>query len=107
MFSRRAIAVSTRALTMRQAPIAARSFTTIAEKERAEEKAYFSKQDAKLLKKLVEKMEKREELNNETKEKHDAICDDLNSLFENHGLDRAGKDQLLYTELMEWKRHQH
>ena len=105
MFSRRAIAVTTRALTMRQFPIAARSFTAIEEKERAEEKAYFSRQDAKALKKLVEKMEKRDEL--AASQEPDAVSDELNDLFENHGLDRAGKDQLLYTELLEWKRHQH
>lgn len=41
------------------------------------EKAFFSKNDADLLKKLVQKMEKRETLNDPKKEQFDAMCDDL------------------------------
>ena len=58
------------------------------EKERGDEKAYFSKQDAKVLKALVEKMEKRGELDNHKKEEHDAVCDDLDAIFANHNLDK-------------------
>lgn len=43
----------------------------------SKEKAYFSKNDAELLKKLVQKMEKREILNDPKKEHFDAMCDDL------------------------------
>lgn len=45
--------------------------------ERGNEKSYFSKQDAKLLKKLVEKMESRDEQANEAVQEHCAVSDDL------------------------------
>ena len=93
---------------MIRTPMRAMSYSgnKFGEKEKAEEKAYFSKQDAKLLKNLVEKMEARGELNNEKKEMHDAVCDDLDAIFAAHGLSKT-KDGLLYQELMEWKRHEH
>ena len=89
-------------------PMRAMSYTgnKLNEKERGDEKAYFSKKDAKLLKALVDKMEKRGELDHQKKEEHDAVCDDLDGIFESHGLNKE-KDSLLYQELMEWKRHQH
>ena len=71
------------------------------------EKAYFSKNDKELLKKLVEKMEKREALGNAKKEQFDSICDDLDQVFADHGLDKTEKDQLLYQDLIAWKRHDH
>ena len=71
------------------------------------EKSYFSKNDAKLLKALVEKMEKRETLDDAKKELHDSICDDLDDIFTEHGLDKTESDQLLYQDLIEWKRHRH
>ena len=92
---RRAFTGSSRLVTA--APVRTMSYTgnKFGEKEKGEEKAYFSKQDAKLLKNLVEKMERRGELDNQKKEQHDAVCDDLDSIFASHGLDKS-KDSLLY-----------
>jgi hypothetical protein len=73
----------------------------------AKEKAYFSKNDKDLLKKLVEKMEKREALGDAKKEQFDAMCDDLDDIFANHGMDKTEKDQLLYQDLIAWKRTNH
>lgn len=85
--------------------VSMRAFSTKwQEKERGEEKSYFSKQDAKLLKKLVEKMEARDELESETVQEHCAVTDDLEQIFSNNGLSKDGKDSLLWQELMEWKR---
>ena len=75
------------------------------EKERGEEKSYFSKQDAKMLKKLVEKMEKRDCQASEKAQEHDAMTDDLTQIFSANGLDKEGDHGLLWQELMEWKRH--
>ena len=72
-----------------------------------EEKSYFSKQDAKLLKKLVEKMEARDELNAPAAEEHNAAHDDLADIFDRNGLSKEGKHSLLWQELMEWKRHKY
>ena len=41
------------------------------------EKAFFSKNDAELLKRLAAKMAKRDELKDAKKEHFDAVCDDL------------------------------
>lgn len=92
---RRAFTVQSRMLLTTQVRTLAYDPKKFSEKERGDEKAYFSKQDAKLLARLVEKMEKRGELQNQKKEQHDAVCDDLDAIFENHGLDK-GKDGLLY-----------
>eukprot|EP00353_Schmidingerella_taraikaensis_P014083 CAMPEP_0185577518 /NCGR_PEP_ID=MMETSP0434-20130131/10397_1 /TAXON_ID=626734 ORGANISM="Favella taraikaensis, Strain Fe Narragansett Bay" /NCGR_SAMPLE_ID=MMETSP0434 /ASSEMBLY_ACC=CAM_ASM_000379 /LENGTH=91 /DNA_ID=CAMNT_0028195113 /DNA_START=58 /DNA_END=333 /DNA_ORIENTATION=- len=78
--------------------------TTIQDKKSVEEKSYFSKQDAKLLKKLVEKMEARDEMPTEATQEHSATCDDLAQIFERNQLSKDGKDSLLWQELMEWRR---
>ena len=54
--------------------------------------------------KLVEKMEARDEMPTEATQEHSATCDDLTQIFERNGLQKAGKDSLLWQELMEWKR---
>ena len=77
------------------------------QKEVGEEKAYFSKQDAEVLKNLVKKLEDRDKLKTPKAKEHHSICEDLDAIFKSHGLDKAKDHQLLYTELMEWKRHQH
>ena len=41
-------------------------------------------------------MSKRDELGSEKVEHHDAICEDLDHIFFNNSLDKAGKHQLLY-----------
>ena len=64
--------------------------------EESAEKAFFSKNDAELLKKLVLKMDKRQALSDPKKEHFDAMCDDLDEVFKNHGLDKTEADQLLY-----------
>lgn len=79
---------------------------SIKDKQKGEEKSYFSKQDAKLLKALVEKMEKREE-DNSAEAEHDCMVDDLTDIFGRHGLDKNGKNGLLWQELLEWKRHKY
>ena len=35
------------------------------------------------------------------------MCDDLDELFKTHGMDKTEKDQLLYQDLIQWKRHNH
>lgn len=103
MFALRRITLAARPSPLLCRPAAPFS-DMLKDKERGEEKAYFSKKDAKLLKALVEKMEKRDALKQEKAQQHSAVCDDLDHIFENHGLDKAGDAQLLYQELMEWKR---
>ena len=98
--------------TMQRVPmISARAFSNVTDKmkdkERAEEKAYFSKQDAEALKKLVSKLEQRDKLKSPKHQEHDAVCDDLDAIFKSHGLHKDTEHKLLYTELIEWKRHQH
>ena len=83
---------------------AVRPFSTWKEKERAEEKSYFSKQDAKLLKALVEKMDKNNEKGTEAAQEHAAVSDDLSAIFERHELDKNGEHSLLWQELQEWRR---
>ena len=101
-------ALTSQSRMMLVTPVRTMSYTgkKFDDKQKGDEKAYFSKQDAKLLKNLVEKMEKRGELESDKKEQHDAVCDDLDAIFSSHGLDKS-KDSLLYQELMEWKRHEH
>ena len=77
------------------------------EKERAEEKSYFSKKDAKLLKALVEKMESNNELEQLSHQEHCAMTDDLAHIFEAHKLEKDGKHSLLWQEIMEWRRHKY
>ena len=67
-----------------------------ADKERAEEKAFFSKQDAAALKKLVEKLEQRDKLASNKAKQHDAVCDDLDAIFQAHGLKKDSDQKLLY-----------
>ena len=84
---------------------AARAFSgPLKEKERGEEKAYFSKSDAKLLKALAEKMAARDEHESDAVQEHSATCDDLEQIFARHNMDKNGKDSLLWQELMEWRR---
>ena len=89
-----------------QPVICSRAFSQnwVDDSKKAQEKSYFSKQDAKLLKKLVEKMEARDEMPTEATQEHSATCDDLTQIFERNGLQKGGKDSLLWQELMEWKR---
>jgi hypothetical protein len=109
MLSRRltTMAMNCRSMVFAQAPTRTFVRGDLSEKKSVEEKSYFSKNDAKLLKNLVLKMEKREKLDNSKKELHDAICDDLDDIFNEHGLDKTETHQLLYQELIEWKRHSH
>ena len=76
------------------------------EKEMAEEAVFFSKQDASALKNLMKKLEAREKMAPKAQQ-HDAICDDLDTIFSSHGLKKDADHKLLYQELMEWKRHRH
>ena len=80
---------------------------TMQEKERAEEKSYFSKKDAKLLKALVEKMEQNNEMEQLSHQEHCAMSDDLAAIFESHGLNKDSKHSLLWQEIMEWRRHKY
>ena len=110
MLSRRItqMAWACRPLSVSSMPVRAFNVSgNLEEKGKGQEKSYFSKNDAKLLANLVKKMEKREALANEKKELHDSICDDLDDIFADHKLDKAETHQLLYTELIEWKRHKH
>ena len=77
------------------------------QKEIGDEKAYFSKQDSDILKNLVKKLEERDKLKTPKAKEHHSICEDLDAIFVAHSLDKGKDHQLLYTELMEWKRHQH
>ena len=77
------------------------------EKEIGEEKVYFSKQDANLLKNLMSKLEAREKLQTPKHKEHDAACDDLDAIFKSHGFCKNTDHKLLYQELMEWKRTKH
>ena len=91
-----------------QQPVAFRAIhDNVRDKQKGEEKSYFSKQDAKMLKKLVEKMEKRDCQESEAAQAHDAMTDDLTQIFEANGLDKGGDHGLLWQELMEWKRHKY
>ena len=83
------------------------NFNKFDDKRSGEESMYFSKQDAKVMKALLEKMEKRGEMPNIKQQVHDAICSDLDAIFADHSLDKQGAHSLLYQELMEWKRHRH
>ena len=87
--------------------VSAFRFSTFKDKEMAEEKAYMSKQDAKLLKGLLEKIEAREKLNTPSQKEHSAYCDDLDAIFTEHGLKKNNEHALLYQELIEWKKHKH
>lgn len=55
------------------------------DKERGEEKNYFSKKDAELLRKLASKLDGDHTQDPETVE---AICHDLDRIFEHHNLDK-------------------
>ena len=91
-----------------QQPVAFRAIhDDMRDRQRGEEKSYFSKQDAKMLKKLVEKMEKRDCQESERAQEHDAIQDDLTQIFSANGLDKEGDHGLLFQELMEWKRNKY
>ena len=87
------------------APIRTFSNDSFANKSKGDEKAYFSKKDSEMLKALVEKMNKRDELGSEKVEQHSAVCEDLDALFESHDMDKSGKHALLYADLVAWKRH--
>eukprot|EP00352_Strombidinopsis_acuminata_P004217 CAMPEP_0176378470 /NCGR_PEP_ID=MMETSP0126-20121128/29640_1 /TAXON_ID=141414 ORGANISM="Strombidinopsis acuminatum, Strain SPMC142" /NCGR_SAMPLE_ID=MMETSP0126 /ASSEMBLY_ACC=CAM_ASM_000229 /LENGTH=95 /DNA_ID=CAMNT_0017740779 /DNA_START=46 /DNA_END=333 /DNA_ORIENTATION=+ len=82
------------------------NFNKFDDKRSGEESMYFSKQDAKVMKNLLEKMEKRGQMPAKH-QVHDAICSDLDAIFAEHSLDKQGSHSLLYQELMEWKRHNH
>ena len=89
-------------------PVAFRAIhDNMRDRQKGEEKSYFSKQDAKMLKKLVEKMEKRDCQASEKAQEHDAMTDDLTQIFSANGLDKEGDHGLLWQELMEWKRHKY
>lgn len=89
-------------------PVAFRAIhDNMRDKQKGEEKSYFSKQDAKMLKKLVEKMEKRDCQASEREQEHDAMTDDLSQIFSANGLEKEGDHGLLWQELMEWKRHKY
>ena len=53
----------------------------LSKRGQGDEKAYFSKKDQEMLKALVEKMQKRDELGSEKNERHDAVCEDLDAIF--------------------------
>ena len=95
---RRTFAVAT---TQRQSYVqlmmpAQRTFSSpLDKKQRAEEKAYFSKKDAKLMKALLEKMESRGEMP-AAAEEHEAICEDLDHIFQEHKMDKNSTHKLLY-----------
>ena len=107
MLSSKALAFSHLAIRAPVTMVPAFRFSNLNDKERAEEKAYMSKQDAKLLKTLLEKIEAREKLNTPTQKQHSAYCADLDAIFKEHGLNKASEHALLYQELIEWKKHQH
>ena len=91
-----------------QQPVAFRAIhDNMRDKQKGEEKSYFSKKDAKLLKALVEKMEKRDAQPLEREQEHDAMTDDLGQIFTANSLDKDGEHGLLWQELMEWKRHKY
>jgi len=87
-------------LTFAAAQQPTRFFANWEDKQRGEEKSYFSKQDAKLLKALVEKMEARDDQPSEASQENCAMQDDLTAVFESHGLKKDGKDSLLWQDLM-------
>lgn len=66
------------------------------DKRKGEEKSYFSKQDAKLLKKLVEKMEKNNEEEVPAAAAHACLVDDLADIFDRHKMEKDGKHSLLW-----------
>ena len=107
MFAKKFTQMAMASRPMFSMPMRAFAGHGLEDKAAGHEKSYFSKNDAKLLKKLVEKMDKRESLENAKKELHDSICDDLDDIFAEHKLDKTETHQLLYTELIEWKRHGH
>ena len=107
--ARRTFAVATtfRLNSMQLVTPAQRAFASpLDKKEKAEEKAYFSKKDAKLMKALLEKMEAKGEMP-AASEHHAVICEDLDHIFSEHKLNKDGDHKLLYQELLEWKRHDH
>ena len=96
--ARRTFAVVTtqRMASMQLITPAQRAFAgPLDKKEKAEEKAYFSKKDAKLMKALLEKMEARGEMP-AAAEEHDAICEDLDAIFDSHQLNKDKTHKLLY-----------
>ena len=92
---------------MAMAAPTARAMSTWENKQKGEEKSYFSKQDAKLLKSLVEKMESRDEQESLSSQEHCAMQDDLKAIFDSHNMDKDGKHSLLWQEIMEWRRHKY
>ena len=80
---------------------------SIRDKQKGEEKSYFSKQDAKLLKALVEKMAANNEQESLSSQEHCAMTDDLKAIFDSHNMDKEGKHALLWQEIMEWRRHKY
>lgn len=58
------------------------------------------------MKALLEKMESKGDL--PANDEHNAVvCEDLDSIFSSHNLNKDGKDKALYAELLEWKHHDH
>lgn len=101
------VAAVARQPALRLAAPATRSFARgpLDKKEQAEEKAYFSKKDAKLMKALLEKME--QEGQTASEEAACAAQEDLEELFTAHKLDKDGAHKALFTELMDWKKHEY
>ena len=87
-------------------PVAFRAIhDNMRDKQRGEEKSYFSKKDAKLMKALLEKME--QEGQNASEEAACAAQEDLEELFTAHKLDKDGAHKALFSELMDWKKHEY
>ena len=104
--ARRSLFATQRMMLAAQQPVRAFN-TTLKDKQVGEEKSYFSKQDAKLLKALVAKTEKNNATGSEAAQEHCAVKDDLQAIFERAQLDKDGDHALLWQELMEWRRHKY
>ena len=70
-------------------------------KEVADEQVYFNKQEAKLMKDLLEKMTIQSEVQEPTKEKTKEFCDELRKVLSKHDIQENFD---LISDLLEWKK---
>lgn len=90
--------------TVFRAP-ALRAFTTkpLEGKEKGDEKVFFNKEDEKVLKNLIKKMEIQNEQAKKLADEAPKHSASLSALFKKHGLDEV-KQKAFFEELVNWKK---
>lgn len=74
------------------------------EKEKGDEKVFFDKQDEKVLKNLLKKMQAQQKIAEKTKEEVETYETNLKKLFKKHKIDEATHKEF-FDSLIEWKKN--